>query len=486
MQNSKLYYTLQSLSKAEILRFKDYVASPFFNKHKETGQFLNTLLKLQEEAQDNSAPEKEAIFKALFPNAKTFEARKISDLSYNLLCLLEDFLSAQKFYSNYTLQKVHLLAEAQERKLEKTAHAILQEIEKYTETSTLQDADFHYHSFLSFSERDKYFSSKGRIKQDDSLQKKADALDAFYIATKLKDGCEMLNRRNILQIQYNYNLLEEIKIHVSNNWQKYAQKPAITIYYNILLMLQEPQNEDHFREVRALLQQFYHCFSRQEMRDGYNYVQNYCIRRINAGEPRFLSELFEIYKDLLSSNLILQDKFITQWDYKNITSIGLRLKEYDWVFNFIYQYKEKISPEQRLNAFTYNLANYYYETKNYKKAIKQLQSVDFTEVYYTLDARAMLLKIYFEMEEEEAFYSLISAFKIYLHRNKLVSEQNILIYNNLIKFSNKVFKLKLKPDYLRGKAFEKDVLALKTKISETKSIANLPWLMEKVDELLIS
>src|SRR5688572_8344345 len=136
MQNSKIYYTLQSLIKPEILRFKDYVASPFFNKNQETLQFLHAMLKVQEEAQENP-PAKEEVYKSLYPSLP-FEARKISDLSYNLNCLLEDFLSAQKFYRNSTLQKVYLLAEAQERKLEKTATATLQDMDKYIENSILQ------------------------------------------------------------------------------------------------------------------------------------------------------------------------------------------------------------------------------------------------------------------------------------------------------------------------------------------------------------
>lgn len=51
--------------------------------------------------------------------------------------------------------------------------------------------------------------------------------------------------------------------------------------------------------------------------------------------------------------------------------------------------------EQQVNAFTYNLSNYYYAKGDLIKAKGLLFDVEFTEPAYQPVAKSLLLKIYF-------------------------------------------------------------------------------------------
>jgi hypothetical protein len=166
-----------------------------------------------------------------------------------------------------------------------------------------------------------------------------------------------------------------------------------------------------------------------------------------------------------------------------MVSTGLRLKEYDWTLNFITEFKNRLPEESRSNAYIYNLANYYYETKDYKKSVKMLRDVEFTDVFYNLDAKSMMLKIFFERDEEESFRALTASFKIYLTRNKLISKQQYEMYNNLLKYSKKAFILKSKLPYQRKGNFSKKVAELKQKVSGTGNIINSRWLLGQIDQL---
>jgi tetratricopeptide (TPR) repeat protein len=172
-----------------------------------------------------------------------------------------------------------------------------------------------------------------------------------------------------------------------------------------------------------------------------------------------------------------------QWDFKNFVSLGLRIKEYDWTLEMINKFNQNLPEAIKQNAYTYNLANYYYETGDYKKATKLLNSVEFTDIYYNLDSKAMLLKIYYKVEEE-SFLSLVSSFGIYLRRNKLISKDNVEIYENLIKFTKKAFLLKTKLPYERKKDYYKKVETLKEKIRQTQKVININWLLGEVDSLM--
>jgi hypothetical protein len=477
MYTGKLFQWLDSLSKIEKTRFKELVNSPFFNKNEEVKKFLSVIYEDTEKKLS-----KEKAFKLIY-KGQQYQARKITDLVYYLTRLLEEFLALQKFESNNVLQKINLLGETLDRNIEKAALYAAREIEEELTGTQYRDNDHFYFEYLFQNELDKYYGGKGKVERDASLQKKTNSLDLFYISAKLRDCCEMLNRTQIIQSEYQMNMLEYISKYIENHLTEYDQYPAIAIYYKILLMLQHPENEAHFNSLIIMLSDSHKLFPRPELRDMYSYAQNYCIRKVNAGVNEYYKSLFEINKKLLETDLIYSGKYISERDYKNIVSIALRQGEYEWTLDFIGAYKNKLSEENRDNAHSYNLANYYYETKDHKKAVKLLRGVEFTDVYYNLDAKSMLLKIYFEEEEEEAFFALAAAFKIYLTRNKLINTQNHTIYNNLLNFTKKAFYLKTRLPYQRNKDYSKKISTLKHKVENTKNVVNSKWLLAQIEGL---
>lgn len=95
---------------------------------------------------------------------------------------------------------------------------------------------------------------------------------------------------------------------------------------------------------------------------------------------------------------------MSQWDYKNIVYLGLRLEEYSWVKNFIIKYNEELDPKTRKNAMSYNMAYYHFFLNNYDETLTLLRSVEFSDVYYHLDSKSLLMKTYYELEETEPFF----------------------------------------------------------------------------------
>ena len=480
MYSGKLFLYLDSLNKTERNRFRDFVNSPFFNKNEDTKRFLAIL--------DNDPGRqltKEEVSKKLFP-ASPNDTRKITDQVYYLTRLVEQFLSLKKFNSDPILQNINLLNECLDRSIEKMALSVSNDIEVQLSETTYQDNAHYYREFLFETELDKFYLGKEKVKRDESLQKKTDSLDLFYISAKLRDCCEMLNRNQIMQgEEYQMPMLEPLKEHIKDFLFDFDKYPAIGIYYQTLLMLQNQDTVSEFLKLKSLLENNHSLFPENELRDMYNYARNYCIRKINAGDNDFYRPLFEISKIMIETGLILTQKYVTQTqrDYKNIVSMALRIGEFEWALNFINEYKSKISSENRQNAYSYNLANYYFETKEYTMAVKLLRDVEFTDVYYNLDAKTMLLKIFYERDEDEAFLALAAAFKNYLTRNKLINEQTYLNYNNLLTYTRKAFYLKNRLPYQRGKDYGKKVKELLAKVESAKNIVNNKWLAGEIEKL---
>ena len=99
--------------------------------------------------------------------------------------------------------------------------------------------------------------------------------------------------------------------------------------------------------------------------------------------------------------------------------------------------------------------------------MKLLQEVNLKEVLFNLDARRLLARIYYQLEEIYSLDSLIESSKIYLHRQKDIGYQKEM-YSNFFKFLEKLLKLNNSNE-------EKQ--KLHEEISETKLVAERDWLL---------
>ena len=136
-----------------------------------------------------------------------------------------------------------------------------------------------------------------------------------------------------------------------------------------------------------------------------------------------------------------------------------------------------LRPEFRENAIAYNLANLHFHQQEYKPALKSLMSVEFSDVFYALDTRRMMLMIYFEQEEEEAFLSLVSSFRTFLRRNKIISRQNKAAYKNFVDALARIFRARESGNTQRMKQ-------LATKIQQTSPLVEGEWLLSKLSDLM--
>ncbi len=480
MEKSKLIKTLRKLNKEELASFKTFVDAPYFNKNKKVTALLDLICK--DYLFEPISIDDEVILNKIHP-ARSKDPRKLTDLMYKLTLLLEKFLAIAQYERNKFQQKINLMSLAYEKDFDALIQGFERDLRQIYNENPVRDSNYFFETFMIYSQRDYSFRLSGRISDDDSLQIKSDHLDLFYLALKLKDACEMLNRSRIVSGQYDLKMLNAVIPYLLEHQELYNEHIAIQVYLNMYLMLTDSAHETWFFQLKTIAQNNADLFTQDELRSIYGYIQNYCIRRLNLGDPDFLYHLFDIYKHVYTTGLVFGDNKNIEWDFKNFVSLGLRLKEFEWTLKMINDFKDKLPEPIRQNAYTYNLANYHYETGDYQKATRLLNSVEFTEIYYNLDSKAMLLKIYYKVEEEESFYSLASSFSIYLKRNRLISKDNAEVYHNLLRFTKKAFQLKTKPDFKSKADYQSKIAKLKQTINDTPKIMNINWLREEVNAL---
>ncbi len=481
MHESSLVKILKSLSRKEMTRFLDFASSPYHNKNKDVRALCLHFNAIYPKV-DGKKCDRHFVFKQIYP-AKQFSQSKLDHLFNYTLELCEQFLSVEVMRDDWQYQSIFLLENLREKNLWKRYERELKIAAKSLEKQQHRNYKYYLHRFLLSNEKDNYYNSISSSEVDKSLDEKQHYFDRYFLAVKLKDACELVVRRQLLKVADPMKMMQEVIEHISLNLADYKDDPPVVVYFLIYQMVNLNSSE-HYSRLRLSLREHASFFPREELRLLYNYAQNFCIRKINQGEEPYLRELFELIKELLHhDNLLFDGPILSEWHYKNIVTVGLRLKEYDWTRSFIEGYKKHLSKEAADNAYRFNLASYYHATLDYSKAMELLVDVEYTNIRYTHDAKALLLRIYYDLDEQEPLNSLFESFRKSINRNKLIAEFRKTGYTKLIKYSQRAFKIKMSKTYAVEKVYRQKLDKLKKDLQEDDGIFNLNWLKSKVAEL---
>ena len=477
MEKSKLIKALFSLSIDEMKTFRDFFHSPFFNKNQKVIQLGDFIIDhfLYKEA---ALPEKEKIYTQLF--GSPFRELRMNNIISDLYALLLEFLSITTYQERPLSQQQHQMEMLISRELHFQQKSTLKKYQKSIASSSYQNYQHFMHEHLFHEIQDQALISNDQRAYSEHLQLKDQKLDLYYFSNKLRIACDMYSRNMVIKAGYESQYLDELLLRYSANKEQFSCIPSIKVYYDILQMLQQQDSNAYYYIVKKSVEQFSAFFPDSELNTIYSYILNFCVKQINSGNTSFYKEIHETYKTLLDKALIFQNGFLSQWHYTNINVSALRLAEFDWAEAFLQKYKSKLLPDQSFNVFTYNLTSFYFAQKDYEKTLALLNEVEFTDPFYHAAAKIIQLKVYYELEETEAFYSLTEAFRQFVKRNRSFSSYQKSSNLNFIKATTWVYKWKINQQWNKKADSKHNQLILKNKINKLSPLGNRAWVESKV------
>lgn len=467
IQDTKLMAVLESLLRHELKRLQQFVSSPYFNADDKPIKLLSALTPalLHAEPCPNKAVLYTSLYKGRYDDVKM--RRAISDL----LKLTEDFLAYEKYKDAPAHRLSDTLHGINTRGLTRHFEVNYSLAKNLQERTKDKDAAYYYTEFLLEAEMNQYIELKKERTQEKNLGNVLYNLDASYCIHTLRYACAIEHYRNVLHIDQEVDMIELV-LHLSSK-DKFAAIPSIAAYRAIYHMLHEKDGEPHYQELKTLLHTV-ELPSATE-RDAYIFSINFCVKQINRGKLDYLREVFDLYNVALQKDILFDKKELSPWDYKNLVTLGLRLKEQSWTEKFIKDYRDKLPKQNRSNAYTFNLAKLFFYIRRYDDVLKLLQKVEYDDVFYLLDSKTLLIKTYYEMDEYTALHGLISSFRALLRRKRTISDTHRRNYINLLNFINELSRV----DIRDKKALEE----LKKQFERTTQIADAGWLKEKFEEL---
>lgn len=485
MNEPKAVRLIRGLKTSELRGFFQYASCELFNQNPRLVALAGYLQELPAAGETEDLSH-DRLARVAFPEANSVDPQKLHDQLAQLARLAESYLAWLHFSRDQRAQSLHLLGHLTHRKEEDLFQKTLRRVNIEPEKANRDEASRLF--AFQVAESEMLYQRRSHRREADPASDAGfldmvQRLDRYYLFSKLKFACEILNRRQVVNTGLALDLVPEIEAYLTRETHVRAQDPGLDIYYHILLTLRPDHEEGVYQRLLELLDRNKELFPKSEQQAMYTFAQNYCIRRVNAGDAGFLEQLFLLYQRLLDQEVLLDEGELAHWHYKNIATVGLRLRRFEWVADFLEKFKPLVPKADRENAFNYTLSSYYYELGQYKDALRLLQQVEFTDVFYHLSAKSVLLKIYFEQDDSDGLGYLTHAFQGLLRRSRHLTGAHVDNYQNLIRFVKKADRLRRRRPLMDAESYALRLAELTEAVKATPGMVNKSWLLLRLQEM---
>ena len=473
MKKSKLLDICSALDKKEWKVFLTSLISSSTDQDQKVIRLARYLAKLSKQAFPAHRSKPEQIWEALFSPAP-FSYKHMSYLVSDLTKRLEEFIGQQEQAEQELTSELFVLEGLVKRRLDKSYQFRLAKTKKLLNNLVRESAQkWHYELWLAKIESQHFISQNSRTTNPE-LQRQKNILDRYYLCAKLELYCGILNENRVLN---NSTPLPDSPFMVQSDTTDLGESPLIRIYQMLIeLLSQDEPNAALFDNYQESLFATASQIRSAELLDLYYYAINYCLYAINRGYRAYADRLLDLYQKGLDSKDLLLAGELSPWIYKNIVKLSLGLKRFEWAERFILEFTDELPKQFREDALYFNLSDLYYHRQEYDKALELLSRVEFSDVFYKHGAKVMLLKIFFERNESEAFHSLLTSYKILLIREKKLTKNKIKPYQKFVNYAAKMAKIH---------SFDKErleKLSVSLKQDVQSGVSDRSWLLRQIDK----
>ena len=472
--NTKLLALLRTLNSKELRALDDFVQSPYFNKK----DVLVQLFQYLKSAAKKDFPErmllKKVVYQVLAPS-KPYDEYKLNHWMSELFKVVERFIKINRFEQQEVDSAFHLMDYYVDHSLDKHFRFVYDQVKKHHAHKIPLGLDQYWSRHYLASYGMHQFGQTNRNKLQAYIQESSIQLDDYYIYRKLRLLCNMLDHQTSIADSYSLTFLEAIIKHVRHHATYYQEHPSIWIYVKLLEMLSEPveREKTEFLAFKNLLLDWRDTIPKNEQRDLFTFGINFCLRQIRQGRRSYITELMDLYEKGIATTVLLEKGEISPYTFKNIIKLGLALNRLEWTQRFVEHYALKLPVAMQEDALHYNLASIHYFQKDYDQALQRLNQSKFNDIHFALDARVMLLKIYFENQSWQALDNAISTFSIYLMRQKSIPKTVKAPYQNFLKILQLI-------SYQDGRYAKGELLK---KLEQHKYLNGKAWLKEQIEKM---
>jgi hypothetical protein len=450
MQKSVLTEIVRSLSKKEQRDLNKWLQSPAHNQRQDVIRLFDFLVKSL--TNGDATVEKEQAWRAIFP-AQPYDDAYLRQVMY---FLLKAIIALTRIYRKRKLEKAY-----------KQAHRLGEES---LENQPLRNAYYYLNKF--FLEQEEYEHKLGKTQNAPvNLQEMANALEQWFVMEKLLAGNAMLAHHKVFQkANYDSGLLTEVLDYVDK--RQFVEEASIGVYYYAYMAATNPMEVSYFERLEELIhEKSAGLFTISEMRNLYLTALNYCAAKVNQGDLEYCRKALKFYRSGMEKEVLLENNQITRYTFGNAVAFAVKVGEFEWAEHFIKKFQHHLDEKERHSIVNFNLSRVYFEKGDYGKAQDLLTQFEYDDMLFNIIAKTMLLKIYYENADLDAFESLLESLRTYLQRKEALDPARKTAYKNMISLMKKLLNLNVYSKPQRE--------AFREVVQKTNPLMERDWLLER-------
>ena len=218
---------------------------------------------------------------------------------------------------------------------------------------------------------------------------------------------------------------------------------------------------------------------KEESREILWLLVEYSLQKANNGITKYYQYTFDIYQIIEQNNLLLNTySNVDLAAYKNYITLALKVNALKDAEHFLEKYKENLLDEVKEETYSFNKALIVFEKKNYTEVLDLLLFCKFTDIFYKLNQRRLIIKTYYELlSSDSTYYTIILdaivAFKKYLLTVKNLPEKYNNLNKNFLKFTDKLLSA--------NKLSNSEKENLQDILNKTEHVSERNWIEEKIN-----
>jgi hypothetical protein len=476
MNNSKLVKLLKTFSKQEIIRFGDFVHSPYFNKNKNVMAVAKAILSYYPDFEKTDFTE-EIIYNKTFGKEKFdyFKIKNINSDIYQLAVLfLKKRVGEKKDYEN----EIDLLNELHDRKLDSIYDQREKKVSSFLETTPIKDETYYYlrHHLGKINTSHYKFEKSGY--QFNQIQNEFNTFLDYSLTGLLRLYSKMLHNKNHGNIKFNMEMFDNVWEYIKN--KNFDENPSCQIYKQIIL-LELSRDENEYLKLLKLKEKYNDNMPVEDIYYILLIMNSYAAYRLNMGDESYYMDRHLAFKEIIDRDFfhgeILYPNFITTF------TSACMAGEIKWAEDFRNNLQGGIIPkEEKPNALNYCSAFLAYRRKDYDKALEYFAKTNFKLYLFKVMVRSYTARIFYEQNMYEQALSAADTFRHYLKSEKLMAENQKKAHYEFIRYITRLAELKSEGIHRKNSA---DLSALKKQIMQMSSnpLGVKNWLIEKANEL---
>ena len=465
MSKNRAFSLLKSLNKSEVREFKKWLNSPVFNSREDVIRLFSYLAS-GNHLDDDKFQQKEWVFRKVYPEM-SYSDQKYRQLLHFLTKQLEDYLAFKEFQVDQSQVELYQARAFRRKNLKKPFEQTIQKIAKKEQGQYRNPAHFLGDYLLEVEKEQAHLNNAQRSSLSfDQVQ----ALDTFYLAERLAFIIHALGLSRVRKFDVDIEPMVQQTLQLVSEGN-YLEEPAIRLYYYTIQTMVNPNDADHFHNLKSSLFQFSTELPKTEALHITNAALNYCIRQINRQNHIFIQEAFELYKSGFSNKIFIENNLLSPFTLINAIRMALQLKAFNWIEDTLVTFGPLLPEPQQEQTIDYCYARLYFEQGDYEKAMPILAQSDFKDPLLLLNVKQIQCMIYYNLDELELLDNLLESLRKRMPKLQIGDNYRTL-YKNTFSLMRRLANLNIYDKKAKHK--------LREEIESTHPLPNKEWFLQQV------